>query len=208
MQQRFITNTEMDSIASSVLREAKIPTAWQGYVNRVDIDTIIEFEYGLEIEWENIDHFSEDGVVLAAIFPRRKIIVLNESQRELFMMKMGTMNFSKAHELGHWILHVTDQQDYNQLSFEENDIFNCRNCTKKHWRETQADMFAAALLMPKDIVCGAVNRLKERGNVVFLDLYRLARGFEVSITALTTRVQELNLLYIDNKKIYNTLVFV
>ncbi|WP_018214261.1 hypothetical protein [Desulfitobacterium hafniense] len=56
--------------------------------------------------------------------------------------------------------------------------------------------------MPRKIVTGAVNRLKERGKVDFPDLYRLKDDFEVSISALTNRVQQLGLLYIANQKVY------
>ena len=202
MRSTYITNIEMDSIAESVLSKASIPITWQGTVSKVDIDALIEFEYGLEIQWENIDHFAQDGVVLAAIVPKHKLIYMNETQRDLFMEKMGTMNFSKAHELGHWILHVTEQQDYEQLSFAEHETFYCRNFVKKSLTEVQADMFAASVLMPRDIVCGAINQLKERGHVAFPDLYKLKDNFEVSISALVSRVQSLNLLYVANNKVY------
>ena len=202
MKSTFITSNEMDIIVASVLSKAGFSTIWQGVVNKVDIDALIEFEYGLEIEWKNIDHFSKDGLVLAAIIPKQKKIYMNDSQKELFMEKMGTMNFSKAHELGHWILHVTEQQDYEQLAFSEQETFYCRSSSKKPPQEIQADMFAASLLMPKEIVCGAINQLKERGKVTFPDLYQLKDDFEVSISALTARVQELKLLYIADKKVY------
>ena len=202
MKDTFITSSRMDMITTSVLTKAGIPAFWQGVVNKIDIDALIEFEYGLEIEWKNIDHFAKDGVVLAAIIPKQKKIYMNDSQEKLFMEKMGTMNFSKAHELGHWVLHVTDQQDYEQLSFAEHQTFYCRSYSKKLPMEIQADMFAASILMPKEIIRGAVNQLKEQGVVTFPDLYRLKEKFEVSISSLTARVQELKLLYIYDKKIY------
>jgi Zn-dependent peptidase ImmA (M78 family) len=127
---------------------------------------------------------------------------MNETKRDLFTEKMGTMNFSKAHELGHWILHVTKQQDYEQLSFMENETYFCRGGLKRPPEEIQADMFAASLLMPKAVIVGAINMLKERGIVEFPDLYRLKDEFEVSISALVTRVCELRLLYIAGKRVY------
>ena len=202
MKSSYITNSEMDAIADSVLIKAGVSTTWQGAVCKVDIDALIEFEYGLEIQWKNIDHFAQDGEVLAAIVPKHKLIYMNETKRALFLEKMGTMNFSKAHELGHWVLHVTEQQDYEQLSFADHETFYCRNLMSKPPQEIQADMFAASVLMPKSIVCCAVNQLKERGKVVFPDLYRLKDDFEVSISALVNRVQSLSLLHIENNKVY------
>ena len=202
MAKTFITNDEMDVIAEQILTKAGVPTSWQGTVNKVNIDALIEFEYDLEIQWKDIDHFAQDGVVLAAIVPKHKQIYMNEAKKDLFMEKMGTMNFSKAHELGHWVLHVVEQQEYEQLSFAEHDTFYCRNTVKKPPQEIQADMFAASILMPKNIICGVINQMKESGRVTFPDLYRLKDNFEVSISALTTRVQELKLLYIVDKKIH------
>ena len=70
--------------------------------------------------------------------------------------------------------------------------------------EVQADMFAASLLMPKDIVSNAINELKQKGYVKFHELYKMADDFEVSISALTNRVKKLGLLYIKNRIIYNS----
>ena len=202
MTRSFIAPDEMDAIAESVLSRAGMPTVWQGTVTKTDIDTLIEFEYGLDILWEDIDRLAPGEEVLAAIFPMQKKICMNETKKSLFEEKMGTLNFSKAHELGHWILHVTKQQEYEQLSFTENQTFFCRSVPKKSPQEIQADMFAASILMPKNIICAAVNELKESGKVSFPDLYKLKDEFEVSISALTARVQDLNLLYISNRKVY------
>ena len=204
MRQEFITNDEMDSIAESVLLKAGIPISWQGNVEKINIESIIEFEYGLDIVWDNIDHLSRDGDVLAAISPKRKIIYMNEAKKDLFKEKMGTMNFSKAHELGHWILHVTELNDYEQLSFTDNERFFCRGGVTRSSEEIQADMFAASILLPKNIVIGAVNQIKEREIVGFPALYSLKDKFEVSITALTKRIKNLGLLYFQDKKVYSS----
>jgi len=202
MGEKFITHDEMDMIVESILMKAGISNTWQGDISRIDIDAIIEFEYGLEIIWKNIDHFDKNWVVLAAIIPSRKLIYMNNAQKGLFDKNMGTMNFSKAHELGHWVLHVTDQQEYKRLPFDELDTFYCRSFSKNQSIERQADMFAASILMPKHIICGAISELKKRGYVNFVDLYKLKDIFEVSISALTARANELNLLYITDKQIY------
>lgn len=203
MNKTYITSKEMDIIAESVLTKAGVSTVWQGVVNKVDIDALIEFEYGLEIVWEDIDYLAPCESVFAAIVPKRKVIYMNETKKSLFKDKMGTMNFSKAHELGHWILHVTEQKDYLQLTFEECETFFCRSASKKSSQEIQADMFAASILMPRNIISSAINKLKQRGQVTFPDLYQLQGEFEVSISAFTNRVKNLKLLYItDDKKIF------
>jgi Zn-dependent peptidase ImmA (M78 family) len=198
----FISQDEIEAITESVLSKNEISTDWGGKVERIDIDYLIEFAYGLDIAWENIDNLSQGGVILAAINPKRKIIYMNESKRDLFVKKLGTMNFSKAHELGHWILHVTDQKEYEQLSFTDQERFICRGGASRPPEEFQADMFAASLLMPKEIISGAINEMKYFGEVRFSDLYRLKDEFEVSISALVNRIRTLNLLFIKDKVIY------
>jgi len=200
MRKGYITQDEMNIITDTVLAKAGLPTTWQGAVSKTDIDALIEFEYGIDIVWENIDHFAPSEDVFAALMPKQKVIYMNEGKRELFIKKMGTMNFSKAHELGHWILHITEQREYEQLTFSENQTYFCRSVSKKHPQEIQADMFAASILMPKDIITCAINKLKDRGRVTFPNLYRLRDEFEVSISALTIRIQELKLLYITAEK--------
>lgn len=194
----------MDQITESVLFQANIPLVWQGTVTKVDIDSIIEFNYGLDIVWENIDHLANNGIVLAAINPKRKIIYMNSTQEGLFKEKMGTRNFSLAHELGHWILHVTKQRDYEQLNFLDSDIFFCRAGNKKPPIEIQADMFAASLLMPKIIITEAIKDLKKNKEICFPDLYRLKNEFEVSISALVNRLESLGLLYIKEKRVFSS----
>ena len=186
----FIPPKDMDIITSIILNDADVPTNWEGEVHKVDIDSIIEFNYDLNIVWTDINDLDSNNIVLAAIKPSTKTIYMNESKKELFQEKIGTMNFTKAHELGHWVLHITQQQNYEQLSFNQNEVYHCRSSATRLPEETQADMFAASLLMPKYIVIGAVDDLRKKGYVGFPELYSLADQFEVSISALTNRIRE------------------
>lgn len=199
---KYISQEEMEFITTQVLKRSEIPFSWNGHIEKVDIDYIIEFVYDLEIAWEDIDSLDVNGTILAAIKPADKLIIMNESKKDLFKEKMGTMNFSKAHELGHWILHVTEQKEYEQMTFLKTEVFHCRNMVKRPPKEVQADMFAAAILMPKEVISKAVNELKQKGFVTFPELYEMADDFEVSISALVNRIKNLRLLYVENKKIY------
>ncbi|WP_313163934.1 hypothetical protein [Sedimentibacter sp.] len=124
---RYISPEEMESITAQVLQKSDMPDFWNGQIEKVDIDHIIEFIYGLDIIWEDIDKLDVGGMILAAIKPSEKLIIMNESKKDLFKEKMGTMNFSKAHELGHWVLHVTEQKEYEQIAFLPTEVFHCRN---------------------------------------------------------------------------------
>lgn len=203
---RYITNYEMESITYSILKENDLVPRFNN-ITRIDIDYLIEFVYDLDIEFRNINKLSDDKHdVLAVMHPSNKKIYMNAMKQDLFMKNMGTMNFTKAHELGHWILHVIKEQDYQQLDFSDNDKFFCRGENKYDPREIQANMFAASLLMPEILLNEYINNIKCRRKINFRDLYSLKNILEVSITALVRRLNELKILYITkDKKIFNNM---
>ena len=62
--------------------------------------------------------------------------------------------------------------------------------------------YAAALSMPKRLITEEALKIDRRS---WPPLYRLAERFEVSITALTVRLKQLNLLYVDdNGRLYES----
>lgn len=207
MVTRFIKLSEMESITEKILTEVGYSLDCTGVPSAVLIDEIIEFRYKLDISWEEISHFCQDDLTMAAIIPKERKIILNDSCKNIFEEKMGTLNFTMAHELGHWVLHVEDKQNrQTELAFDNiNDTFYCRSFSEKPPIEYQADMFAGCLLMPKPVITQMVNLLKETCPVIkFPQLYRMRDLFQVSISALKVRLHELNLLYIHNGAIYKS----
>lgn len=198
---KFITPDEMEIITEGILAEYGYPLSLNGNPEAIPINELIEFHYNLDIAWEPIDRFSEDGLVMAAIIPSKRKVIMNESCKGLFEEKIGTMNFTMAHELGHWVLHVDDK--FNQqipFDFKQEDTYYCRNFSKKPPEEYQADMFAGCLLLPKPILVPLIDLLKNTHEVIrFPHLYSICKIFEVSISALTVRLQSLRLFHIDEK---------
>jgi hypothetical protein len=196
----------MEAITENIL--TKIGYQLSSLEGAVPVDEIIEFQYDLEISWEPINHFSQDGLVMAAILPTKRKIIMNDSCKELYEEKIGTMHFTMAHELGHWVLHVADKlNQQTTLVFEEvEDTYYCRSASKKSPEEYQADMFAGCLLMPRPILTSIIQRLKSDGRQIqFPQLYKICDVFKVSISALKVRLHELNLLYISKQgMIYNS----
>jgi hypothetical protein len=204
----FITLSQMETITENILNKVQYSLSWNGTSNAVPIDEIIEFQYDLDIAWEPIDHFSEGDLVMAAILPTQRKIIMNDSCKELYEEKIGTLNFTMAHELGHWVLHVDDKLN-QQTAFvfdEDQEIYYCRAFSKKPPEEFQADMFAGCLLMPRPILAPLINLLKdEYQQITFPQLYNICEVFKVTISALKVRLHTLNLLYIDkNGTIYNS----
>ncbi|MGG2197561.1 ImmA/IrrE family metallo-endopeptidase [Paenibacillus validus] len=202
----FITPDEMEQITQHILRDYGFDFVNKSEPEAIPIDELIEFHFELDILWDCIDHFDSAGLVMAAIMPGEKKIILNDTCRDLFEKKMGTMNFTMAHELGHWVLHVNDKDNLQTaMIFDDRETFFCRSWSKKPPEEYQADMFAGSLLMPKPMIQRVIAILKSQGNIQMRQLYELASLFKVSISALTVRLKQLDLLYIDaSGTIYNS----
>lgn len=89
----------------------------------------------------------------------------------------GRKRFAIAHEMGHFFLHP----DTKQLS-------NCTNADFHEWghkkrEEVEANVFAAELLMPEDII-----RSKVIGNIPSFNIIsKLADDFETTLTATAIR---------------------
>lgn len=202
----YISSEAMEDIALKILSEYKCNLENMLLTKPTPIEEIIEFHFDLDFRWEPIDHFDLDGNVMAAIIPSQKLIIMNESQKEFFEKKIGTMNFTMAHELGHWVLHVDDKDNLQTVwSVNENqEVFYCRSHSIRSPIEQQADMFAGAILMPKPLIEKFINRFKETGNLEMRQLYNLANLFKVSISALCVRLDRLGLLYVHEGKVYNS----
>lgn len=96
--------------------------------------------------------------------------------------------FSIAHELGHHFLHLLEDgeiidTEIDLFRFETNDTDN-EDSLK--YREIQANQFAAALLMPEDL-------LRDYFDRGINDLKDLADLFKVSQEAMGYRLNQLNL---------------
>ncbi len=200
----FITLNKMRDITTSILDRTGYPLQWNGSIQAVPIEDIIEFDFDIEWNWGNINHLS-DGCAMAALYPKEKEIILNVSCKDLFKEKFGTMMFTLAHELGHWVLHIEDVTNM-QISLFEDGAFYCRSHQNKSPIEYQADLFAGCLLMPEEILSPLIHDLLNKNSgITWRNLYNIAKDFEVSISALTTRLQQLKLVYIDsNKVIHNS----
>lgn len=156
----------------------------------VPIELIIEQTYGLEILWGHVPEPS-GSLILGALAPRHRRIVLNERRQPLFERYMGPERFTLAHELGHWI-YDADNPAQLALGLEGGDQeLYCHYrgspelSEESRIREMNANKFAAHVLLPEDLV-----RRAEIGEVL-QDLPGTAMRWQVSLTALRIRLQEL-----------------
>jgi hypothetical protein len=160
----------------------------------IPVERLIEAHLKLRIDWDAI---SEEGnsVILAYIDPGNSRICMNEGRRVHFEQYWGTEAFTFAHEVGHWDLHVT-ASDYVQLGFLdtfEPRAFLCR-WNKHDSLEWQANRYAAALIMPKEMM---IREIEGMDICKWASLYRLKDRFGVTITAFRKRLEELGLIYMS-----------
>jgi Zn-dependent peptidase ImmA (M78 family) len=85
----------------------------------------------------------------------------------------GRKTFTLAHELGHHFLHESDKLRLDDLDYSNDD--------KDTYEESQANYFAASLLVPKDLL----NKKIKDG----LKATELADYFQVSIPVIRNRIK-------------------
>ncbi|GER79146.1 MAG: hypothetical protein DPW21_00550 [Anaerolineae bacterium] len=199
---RFIPDDEIESKAYALL------TGFESQFGKVDkppipIDRIVEAYLDLWIDWDVIKDTDEEKI-LGLLDPTTKKIRLNERHRDHFDEYVGTEAYTKAHEVGHWDLHIAKKNDAVQLSLLpviNSEPYLCRQ-QKFDKREIQAEKYAAYLLMPHHLLMNATRGIDLTN---WQTLYSLKDSFGVTITAFTKRLKGLGLIYItDDKKIFRS----
>lgn len=163
------------------------------YKPPVPVEKIADFLLELNLEWRDIPD-TEAEPILAYLDPGSKTIRLNERRLAFFEQYPGTYQYTLAHEIGHYQLHLLGDTRPDQA-------YVCRfQGIPKDRREWQAERFASYLLMPESLLLPAI---EEIDLYRWPTLYRLRDQFQVSITALTIRLEELGYLYVTtNGRLY------
>lgn len=99
--------------------------------------------------------------------------------------------FTIAHECGHLALHAAGQKD--KLWLDKAYLFfrDSKSSTGEQLEEIQANQFAAALLMPEELIRANIEDITTVSDV---DIFKLAMRFEVSEQAMTLRLALLELI--------------
>jgi Zn-dependent peptidase ImmA (M78 family) len=138
---------------------------------------------GLKLE---ATEFGDDVSGILVVEAGRGIIGVNSSHSRV------RQRFSIAHELGHFVLHSA-----NARLFIDKKYFaafrDSRSSTGENKREREANAFAAALLMPTDLVTRIVDHHQfDLADDAYVET--LANLFQVSKQAMTIRMVNLGLL--------------
>jgi len=162
----------------------------------IPIDQMIEFYLDLDFDWDDILD-TEEAKILGCLDPKAKKILMNSRHVDFFNEYWGTEAYTKAHEVGHWDLHVAKPGDAVQLTLPgvpKEEPYLCRQ-NSNNIREIQAERYAAYLLMPDSLLKPAIHGLNL---ATWKSIYSLKDNFGVSVTAMKKRLVSLNLIYIGD----------
>lgn len=105
--------------------------------------------------------------------------------------------FTIAHELGHFTLHKHSKS--NEVFVDKDFIVKYRSekqYTQAEIRQEQeANMFAATLLMPKELLIQELSKKDYKGLSESEFISAMAKVFDVSIPAMTFRLANSNLFF-------------
>ena len=190
---RFISKLEIEACALDIWLQMERSRCLQPQLP-IDASVIAEF-LDLDLVWDTIPD-DEDGAIAARILPLEKLIEINENIPQL---RGGFGESTIAHEIGHWVLHIDVEkvESYIRLQHKGVDVkvkpFLCRssNLARIEW---QAQYFAGCLLMPQHVL----KELQQGKDLTkWQHLYQIAGELGVTISNLTTRLQDLGWISLD-----------
>lgn len=173
--------------------EARAAELWQRFSLQpgFDIERLLD-DLSLGLSWEQIDDGSEEGDILGQLLPRQNLVLLNERHYERLEAREGAQRrFTIGHEIGHWILHVPGGGLGASALFDGERVL-CRDGSRESI-ERQAEMFAAALLIPREVLANELPRAPWSG---WSNVHRLAERFVVSRMAMRIRLERLGWMHL------------
>jgi Zn-dependent peptidase ImmA (M78 family) len=170
----------IDDAIAIILKECKIT---KPPINVIQIATNMGFSvYDAEFKDNKIVGVIADMHEPIKPFGKKRIIATKRGDyptRKLFTI---------AHEIGHFVMHCGEANDYFERDIDEDELFDTRDDT-----ECAADKFAACLLMPEDMFIDYVRK----SPYYLLDkealIQDIQKMFVVSYTAAKLRLNEVDL---------------
>jgi hypothetical protein len=215
---KFYRNEQIEQIAEQRLSE------FQQKLGRplsfpIDIELFGDLVLGLSMLWEEIEEMPGEEV-LAGLRASDRLIVMNERRKDEMEQKPGRRRLTQGHEMGHWDLFVDiSKLDHPELfdasasgmfayrsssggqvqillsSEQGRDILRQINARSDSPDEARSvNRYAASILMPRSIF---VEKARMIDRTQWRNLYDLAAQFGVTISALRVRLEQFNLLYLD-----------
>lgn len=179
----------------------------------------LESYYNLEIKFGS--YMSHKSKKILGYYDREKNqILINHS-----IVGTNRFRFVLGHELGHFFLHkslkINEQvySDFEDFEFDDKTLFNDENIPDddRKWIEWQANKFSVFLFLPRNLFISKLFEIrKEKGIARYKRFYldnqptnireyndtvnELSRFFEMSISSIKYRVEELKLIIKANRQ--------
>jgi Zn-dependent peptidase ImmA (M78 family) len=150
------------SEAAKIIKAASITTP-----NEIPLEELISFIDGPIVRYEPMEGC--EGKLISYL----DISVIKISDK---IMNVGRKRFTLAHELGHYMLH----RDKKYICCSIADLFDWQG---NNWIETEANYFAAELLMPSEIF----SKESKKNKFSKSNLISLAALFNTSLTSTAIR---------------------
>jgi Zn-dependent peptidase ImmA (M78 family) len=174
---------------------------------------------GLLFAIEDLGH-KGTAKVLGKVSFHKKTLYLDVS---LVSERKAAFRFTAAHEIGHWILHRYNYKNWklesdDSLQDDERTLCRLENRTQNDWLEFQANVFAASLVMPREMFIAALKQIqceigicKNFGRIYLSNapsshqdydiiIARLSQVFQVSKKSVRVRIETLRLVEGDKSE--------
>lgn len=177
-----------------VMRHKEINSLAENYAAQYNPEKLTPFPYenvtkdrgDLDVVYVDLDDDSASGVILYEEKDNRYSILINSTK------SVNRQHFTLGHELGHYFLHQDILKakkglvDGEKTLDNSNILYRLDDAAMQTQIETEANHFAAALIMPSHLV--------EEAWDVLHDIEECARLFKVSTIAMSIRLTELELV--------------
>jgi Zn-dependent peptidase ImmA (M78 family) len=121
----------------------------------IPIEDIIERGLNLKLGFVEFEDKTDPADILGATYVKKRLVCVNK--KLLNNRFEGRLNFTWAHEAGHWVLHRKFVLPERRSKADGGTIL-CRSTDSKRPIEWQADYFASCLLMPEKWVQDAFRK--------------------------------------------------
>ncbi len=204
---RYQKKQEIERLANDLLAQMQTTPKYTPTLP-LDASRVADF-LDLAVVWDKIPA-DDEGLIAARILPLERLIEINEDIPRLVNDAEGFAASTIAHEIGHWVLHINqDEVDRflnRRMQITQSTIqpFLCRSANNQKERnsiEWQAQYFASCLLMPQHIL---EEKRVGRDLTDWRYLYAIKDELGVTISNLTNRLKDLGWIHITpgSKQIY------
>ncbi len=210
-EQRY-TKKEIERKVANLLNQMQAKPNYAGLERRIDASRVADF-LDIGVVWESLPS-DDQGQIAAMILPLQREIVIN---KDISKLREGYGQSTIAHEIGHWLLHINQDEVEKFIDRMERGIevdvptYLCRSASDQlyqniannqmDWREWQAQYLASCLLMPLHIL---EQTQKGRDLTKWPHLYAMADELGVTISNLANRLKGLDWIRLtqNSKQIY------